>query len=175
MRLLVKQGDVLDEEADVIVSSANVYLNLSGGVGGAILLRGGSEVQAELHDGLRRQGLKWVPAGSVVVTGPGPLKARALIHAVAIDAFYGTSVALVRTAIENALTRAASLDARSIALPALATGYGRLPMEDYALALSEATGREYPPIEEVRVVLRDEDDVRLVRSVLDRVSASGGG
>ena len=32
-------GDILDVPADVLVCSANVYLNLSGGVGGAFALR----------------------------------------------------------------------------------------------------------------------------------------
>jgi len=35
----VRHGDVLDVAADALVCPANVYLNLSGGVGGAFSLR----------------------------------------------------------------------------------------------------------------------------------------
>lgn len=45
MRWTLKSGDILDEPADVLVCSANVFQNLSGGVGGAILLRYGDAVQ----------------------------------------------------------------------------------------------------------------------------------
>jgi hypothetical protein len=41
MKWTVKSGNILDENADVLICSANVFLNLSGGVGGAILLRCG--------------------------------------------------------------------------------------------------------------------------------------
>lgn len=174
MRVLVKQGDVLDEQADVIVTSANVYLNLSGGVGGEILLRGGCDVQAELHEFLRRSGNKWVAPGTAIVTGPGPLKARAIVHAVAVDAFYGSNVAQVRAAVESALTEAAALGARTVAMPAVATGYGRLPMADFAEALAGALEGEYPPAEELRVVLRDAEDVAAVRSAVERSSSLPG-
>lgn len=45
MRWIVKQGDILAEPADVLVCSANVSLNLSGGVGGEILRRYGDGMQ----------------------------------------------------------------------------------------------------------------------------------
>ena len=44
MRLHIKSGDILEEAADVLVCPANVYLNMSGGVNGAILLKGGRGV-----------------------------------------------------------------------------------------------------------------------------------
>jgi hypothetical protein len=34
VRWTVKCGDILDEPADVLICSANIFLNLSGGVGG---------------------------------------------------------------------------------------------------------------------------------------------
>jgi hypothetical protein len=49
MRWTVTHGDILDVPADVLVCSANVWLNLSGGVGGTILLRHGPAMQDQLH------------------------------------------------------------------------------------------------------------------------------
>jgi O-acetyl-ADP-ribose deacetylase (regulator of RNase III) len=41
MEVEIKQGDVLEQGADVLICSLNIYLNLSGGVGGEILRRHG--------------------------------------------------------------------------------------------------------------------------------------
>ena len=49
MELRLHHGDVLDVEADVLICSANVSLNLSGGVGGALMGRYGEGLQQELH------------------------------------------------------------------------------------------------------------------------------
>jgi O-acetyl-ADP-ribose deacetylase (regulator of RNase III) len=166
VRVLVKTGDVLDESVDALVSTANPHLNMSGGVNGAILLRGGEDVQQELHEHLRQSGKPTVPPGAVVVTGPGPLKAGRILHTVAVDVLYGSSVAVVRDSLTNALTRAAELGARTVATPALATGYGPLAMEEFARGLRGALGREYPPVEELRVVVRNDEDAATVLGVL---------
>jgi O-acetyl-ADP-ribose deacetylase (regulator of RNase III) len=122
LRVVVKAGDILDERVDVLISSANPDLNMSGGVNGAILLRGGQTVQDELKAYLREHDARWVEPGDVVKTGPGPLAVRAILHAVAIDRAYRSDTALVQRTIQTALQRAAELDAETVALPALATG-----------------------------------------------------
>ena len=68
MCIVVKSGDILDERVDVLVSSANTQLNMSGGVNGAILHRGGQGVQAELRAHLAKLGRHWVEPGAVVLT-----------------------------------------------------------------------------------------------------------
>jgi O-acetyl-ADP-ribose deacetylase len=162
MRTTVKSGDILDEEVDVLISTANVNLNMSGGVNGAILLRGGHDVQQELQGYLKRVGKNWVPPGTVVRTGPGPLRVKHILHAVSIDGFYQSSVELVERTIERSLTEAARLGAKTVALPALATGYGPLSILEFAQALRGATIREFAPIEELRVVLRRADEADIV-------------
>jgi O-acetyl-ADP-ribose deacetylase len=67
--VIVKVGDLLNEVADIIISPANPWLNLSGGVNGAILARGGESVQAELRAYLRDSGKPAVEPGTVVLTG----------------------------------------------------------------------------------------------------------
>jgi O-acetyl-ADP-ribose deacetylase (regulator of RNase III) len=81
-------GNILNEPADVLVCSANVFLNLSGGVGGEILLRYGRGMQDELHQQLARSGKKFVQQGDVILCGPHGLPVKAVLHAVAVDAFY---------------------------------------------------------------------------------------
>jgi len=166
MRIVVKAGDLLDERVDVLISSANTQLNMSGGVNGAILHRGGKGVQAELRAHLKQLGRHWVEPGSVVLTGPGPLAVKHIVHAVAIDAFYGSSVERVRETVSRALELAAKQGAATVALPALATGYGPLSVHQFAEGLRGALAAQYPGVEELRVVLASEDDAVVVREVL---------
>jgi O-acetyl-ADP-ribose deacetylase (regulator of RNase III) len=165
--ITIKVGDVLDEVADVIISTANPWLNMSGGVNGAIRLRGGELIQKELHAYLREMGRPAVEPGTVVVTSPGPLKARQILHAVAIDPFYDSSVELVRHTLERAFDTARRLEARTVAMPTLATGYGHLSMEQFALALAEAMDTDWSPIEHLVVVVRKPDDADTIRRILE--------
>jgi O-acetyl-ADP-ribose deacetylase (regulator of RNase III) len=163
MKCSVKVGDVLDEHADVLICPANPWLNLSGGVNGAILMRGGQAVQDELHSHLRRAGRTAVEAGTVVCTGPGPLRVKHILHAVAIDPFYGSSVELVKQTIESALGTARSLGAVTVSMPMLATGYGPLTAEQFGRAVADVVGRDWPPIEQLTIVVRRDDDAAVLK------------
>src|SRR5262245_60923923 len=112
MRWTVKQGNILDEPADVLVCSANVFLNLSGGVGGEILLRYGEGMQLELRLHLAERGLHFVPQGEVVRCGPCGTPFQAVLHAVAVDGFYQSSPAVIETVVARSLQMAASLGAK---------------------------------------------------------------
>lgn len=167
--LSVLAGDVLDEAVDVLVATANVKLDLSGGVNGGILSRGGAAVQAELRAHLARLGRTWVDPGTVVVTGPGPLRVRHIVHAVAVTGFYESSRELVSKTITAALRQAVSLGARTVALPALATGYGPLSIVEFARALDDVLGAGAGDgLTELRVVLRRAEDVAKVRPAVER-------
>lgn len=165
MKLIVKVGDLLNESADVIVCTANPQLNMSGGVNGAILLRGGEAIQAELHEYLKQSGQRTVAPGTVVRTSRGPLNATHLLHAVAVDVFYGSSVELVKQTLDGVFELAAELEAKTIAMPSLATGYGPLTIAEFGLALRGAMREERPPIEQITVVVRTEDYAEQLRYV----------
>ena len=165
--IAVKVGDLLDEAADVIVSTANPWLNMSGGVNGAVLSRGGEKVQEELHLYLRNLGKSAVEPGTVVLTSPGPLRARQILHAVAIDPFYDSSIEAIECTLRTVLTESRRLGAKTVAMPALATGYGHLSMEQFAAGFvrAVATG-ECAPIERVVVVVRKEEDAEIIRHAM---------
>ena len=54
MKWILKCKNIVDETADVLVCSANVSLNLSGGVGAELLGRYGVTMQKALHDVLSK-------------------------------------------------------------------------------------------------------------------------
>jgi O-acetyl-ADP-ribose deacetylase (regulator of RNase III) len=70
MQITINVGNVLTEAADVLISTANPWLNLSGGVNGATREIVGPELQSQLHQFLKDQGVASVPAGTVVRSDP---------------------------------------------------------------------------------------------------------
>jgi O-acetyl-ADP-ribose deacetylase (regulator of RNase III) len=149
MRTIVKQGNIFDEVVDVLVSTANPQFNMSGGINGEILCRGGLELQQELHAYVAKTGRRYLEPATVVATGSGPLKnVHHIIHVIAIDVWYQSNAELVAKTITNALNLASELQARTVALPGLAMGYGRLPAIDFGRGLATAIQRDYGPIEE---------------------------
>jgi len=166
-------GDILDERADVLVCSANVFLNLSGGVGGAILLRYGNEMQEALHRFLRESEKNFVEQGDVVVMPACGLPYKAVLHAVAVDGFYQTSPQIVSQVVAKSLERAATLGAKRVALTALATGYGRMSISDFAESLAGVLKTEFPPIESVVVCVRGPSDYECLRTAISRSATLG--
>ena len=164
MQITVTIGDILEQPADVLVSTANPWLNMSGGVNGAIRQRC-PEIADELHGLLHQMGKSAVPAGTVVQTSAGTLPFDAILHAVAIDPFYDSSVELVASTVGTVFEKASALLAQTICLPALATGYGPLTAEQFAqaLVLSE---KSWATIREVFVVVRTEDAAQQIRATL---------
>ena len=167
MEIDVLVGDVLNVPADVLISTANPWLQMTGGVNLKIILRPRGEfVAEELQAHLRAAGGRYVEPGTVVRTGPGSLPVRHILHAVAIDPSYDSSVDLVAGTIERALAMARELGARVVSIPALATGFGPLSMEDFATALARATAQDWSPLETLKVALLQPEDAETVRGVL---------
>src|SRR3954470_8679124 len=145
MRWRVRHGDILDIPADVLICSANPFLTLSGGVGGALLLRYGPSLQSELNEHLARHGRRYLERGSVVVTEPPNTPYRAIIHAVAVNGFYESSPPVITEVIRAAFLAAAERGAGTVALTALATGYGRLTLSQFGEGLADPLSEEFPP------------------------------
>ena len=136
MQIQVEVGDVLEVDADALISTANPWLNLSGGVNGAILSAVGSTIQEELHSYLQSQGVSAVLAGTVVQSKAGKLPFNCILHAVAIDPFYDSSIDLVRQTVASALDLAIKAGAKTISTPTLATGYGPMSIADFGTAVA---------------------------------------
>lgn len=168
MKVEVFAGNIVEVPADVLVSTANPWLQMTGGVNLAIIVRPkGDDVYAELQDHLRAFGREMVDPGTVVCTGPGSLPVKKILHAVSIDPSYDSSVELVTKTIVNALSQARHLNARTVTLAALATGFGPLLMEDFASALQQALVHDWAPLEILKVVVKHEEEVAKIRGVLD--------
>ncbi|WP_436717365.1 macro domain-containing protein [Roseiconus lacunae] len=157
MQVEIKVGDVLQCPADVLISTANPWLNLSGGVNGAILSAVGPAIQDELHAYLKAQGISAVPAGTVVQSGAGSLPFQCILHSVAIDPFYDSSIDLVGTTLRTALRMVIERGAQTVASPTLATGYGPLTITDFGRAVSSLLSDSKFDAITLTIVVRSEE------------------
>ncbi len=155
---IVTCGNIVNEPADVLICSANVFLNLSGGVGGELLLRYGPQMQQELHQYLAKRGIRHVSRGEVIVTSSCGTTFRKVLHAVAVDGAYQSSSGVVQNIVARSLEISASLGAKRVALTALATGFGRLTLRQFGEGVLPLLAANFPPIEEVVICVRHESD-----------------
>ncbi len=124
-RLVVVHGDITEEPVDAIVNAANEHLAHGGGVAGAIVRRGGREIQEESRRWVQEHGP--VPTGGAAITGAGRLPARYVIHAVGPRWGMGNEEALLYQAVQSALRLAHERSLRRISLPAISTGIFGFP------------------------------------------------
>ena len=120
VKLIACKGDITQQDTDAITNAANEYLKHGGGVAGAIVRRGGYEIQKESDEIVRERGP--VPVGEAVVTGAGKLKAKYVIHTVGPRWGEGDEDNKLYRAIQSVLREADKLKISSVAIPAVSTG-----------------------------------------------------
>jgi O-acetyl-ADP-ribose deacetylase (regulator of RNase III) len=158
MKWTIKAGNILDESGDVLVVSANVGLNLSGGVSGDLLARYGPDMQRALHDYLYDHKLQLVQPGEVIPYSGAGLPHQAVLHAVAVDGFYQSTPARAQQVVRVALQMAAGkYQAQKVLLTALATGNGNLTLAEFGEALRPLVLENFGTVEEVCICLRGAD------------------
>lgn len=125
----VEEGDIAGFSGDAVVNAANNHLVMGTGVAGALLRRGGGEIQDECHEYVREHGP--IAVGEAALTGGGHLPARFVIHAAAMGDQPATSES-VRSATRSSLLLAVDKGLHSVAFPILGTGVGGFPFESSA-------------------------------------------
>jgi O-acetyl-ADP-ribose deacetylase (regulator of RNase III) len=116
-------GDLLDQDVDVIVNAWNRniipwWLLIPQGVSRSIKKRGG-------HAPFRELGrLGSIPLGGAVLTGPGKLPHKGIIHVAGISMLWRSSEVSIRNSVRNAMALANEKHFRSIAFPMIGAGTG---------------------------------------------------
>jgi O-acetyl-ADP-ribose deacetylase (regulator of RNase III) len=161
--LQIVEGDLTQEEVGAIVNAANAYLKHGAGVAGAIISRGGGQIQLESDAWVQENGP--VSHERPAYTGAGRLPCRYVIHAVGPVWGSGDEQRKLAAAIGGSLEVAESLGVNSLAFPAISTGIFGFP-KDLAASIFyrviESYFREHPNsgLRQVRLTLFD-------RSTLD--------
>ena len=166
------QGDVTNVQVDAIVNAANEQLLHGDGVAGAIVRKGGFQIQDESNKITRSRG--WLNVGEAVETSGGRLPCRYVIHAVGPrwnQHGKEASKFLLRQACLASLDLAAlKLKLSSIALTAISSGIFGMPKDICAQVIfkaveefSESQNTEFSTLRDVRIVIIDEPTIRVFR------------
>jgi O-acetyl-ADP-ribose deacetylase len=146
------RGNLLDEPVDAIVNAANGHLAHGGGVAGVISRAAGPDLQAESDRMVREHGP--FPTGSAVITTPGRLPFKGVIHAVGPRQGEGEEEAKLYRALVAAFTCARERGWSSLSFPAISSGIFAVPLDVCARAYLKAMRAS--PLSKVRLCLRDQ-------------------
>lgn len=134
-RIVIIDGDLVEQEVDAIVNAANNDLVLGGGVAGAIRRRGGPEIQRECD----AHGP--VQVGDAAITGGGELLARYVIHAASMSLGGRTTAESLRSSMDRVFQLAKEHEMQSIAIPAVGTGIAGFPIDQCARIMASSLKR----------------------------------
>lgn len=146
IQVFVYEENILQLPVACIVNAANEYLSHGSGVAFAILDAAGKSFNAACKAYIRRNGL--VKTGSCAATEAGNLPYAYIIHAVGPiwnSAKAEECKALLRSAVESSILKAAELGMDSVGLPAISSGIFGMPVDvcatQYAHAVISASAK----------------------------------
>lgn len=167
------QGDITQQEVDVIVNAANSGLRGGGGVDGAIHRAGGPAIMSALA--VIRDARGGCPTGQAVTTVAGDLSATHVVHAVGPIWHGGTKGEedLLRSAYQNSLAEAEGVGGRVVAFPSISTGVYSYPLEQAAIVALRAIKdyiTQHPKVfDEIRFVLFSDRDFSTYQQVYNEM------
>jgi len=162
--LQIAQGDITTDEVDAIVNAANEDLAHGGGVAWAISKRGGTTVQKESDEWIRKNGP--VSHAAPAWTSGGLLPAKYIIHAVGPVWGDGDEDNKLSDAVTGSLRLADELKCKSISMPAISTGIFGFPKDRAAGIILSSIERYFEQnqssnLETIRVMLFDDATVNV--------------
>lgn len=164
--IVIKSGDITQEDVDVIVNAANTGLRGGGGVDGAIHRAAGPSVMEEC----RKIGA--CPTGEAVITHAGQLKAKKIVHT-AGPVWHGGHRGepdLLKKCYENSFKLAKKYGLKSIAFPAISTGVYGYPLEE-ATRIALGVGREFEKVfDEIRYICFSQRDFEMYERVWKKLT-----
>ena len=162
-------GDITKVTVDAIVNAANTSLLGGGGVDGAIHRAGGSVILEDCQKIRNKQG--GCKTGQAVITRPGKLPAKFVIHTVGPVWNNGTNneEMLLSLAYTNCLKLAVENKVDSIAFPNISTGIYGFPKQLAAkIAIDTVAGflEKNSSIKKVVFVCFDSENYEMYRAYL---------
>lgn len=138
-RVVVKFGDITQEETDAIVNAASSTLMGGGGVDGAIHEAAGERLTDECARIRRIDYPNGLPTGAAVITSGGDLPAAHVIHTV--GPIYGSNkgrdAQMLSDCYANCLRLAAENGIRTVSFPSISTGAFGYPKAEAAQVSSQ--------------------------------------
>jgi O-acetyl-ADP-ribose deacetylase (regulator of RNase III) len=160
-----QQGDILDMRADGLLCSANPFLNLSGGVGGAFLLRYGSEMQDLLHSELHKRGERYLNSGSTVFVNGTTSSYAVVCHAVAVNCFYETDGASLLKCYMDAFSGFSKRRCKTVVAACLGCGYGKLKPSVFCDSIATICRLSFKNITRITFVSGDSELIEMLGEI----------
>jgi len=161
MSIVVKRGDLTRIPCDAIVNPANSFGYMGGGVAGAIKRVGGIEIEKEAVSKAP------IPVGTAVETTAGSLPCKYVIHAPTMkQPAMRIGKENVKLATQAALELDVKLNLKSIAIPGMGTGVGRVPVEDAAKAIAGIAKEFENKFEKIILIDRNEKMVNSLKTYI---------
>jgi O-acetyl-ADP-ribose deacetylase (regulator of RNase III) len=135
--IIIKKGDITNEETDIIVNPANSALKHGGGAAAAIVKAGGMQIQKDSNNLIKKIGL--LDVTSCVVTDGYKLPCKFIIHVVGPKMGEGNEEKKLKKAVENVLNMAETYGLKSISMPAISSGIFGFPKDKCAEILIKTT------------------------------------
>jgi O-acetyl-ADP-ribose deacetylase (regulator of RNase III) len=167
-RIIIKKGDITNENSDAIVNAANTSLLGGGGVDGAIHKAAGPELLQEC------QSLGGCNAGEARITKGYNLKAGYIIHTPGPIYKNGRKgeAQILKNSYWNSMSLVKDYNLKSVSFPAISTGVYRYPKEEAAEiainAVIEFTEKE-GYIADISFVLFDDDNYNIYNKILGKI------
>lgn len=133
-------GDITDLDNDVIVCSSSTTLNLSIGVGGDLVKKGGIDIQQECNQYLNTKPNKALDQDEVFCSKAGKLRCKMVAH-VGGKSWENNpekAKASLLNVVKSSLTQTDGKKFASIAIPALFTGSNKYPVKEVTEWIVEA-------------------------------------
>jgi len=154
MAIIVESGDLTQIVCDAIVNPANSFGYMGGGVAGAIKRIGGIEIE---NEAVSRGPIE---VGKAVATTAGTLPCKYVIHAPTMkQPAMRIGIENVKLATQAALDLGVELNLKTIAIPGMGTGVGRVPVKDAAKAIVGVAKEFENKFEKIILIDRNEDMV----------------
>jgi len=152
MTIVVRRGDITQIDCDAIVNPANSFGYMGGGVAGAIKRIGGIEIENEAISKAP------INIGKAIATTAGNLPCKYVIHAPTMEKpAMKIGVENVKLATHAALDLGVELNLKTIAIPGMGTGVGRVPVEDAAKAITGIAKEFENKFEKIILIDRNQD------------------
>ena len=130
-------GNIVEYRSDYLISSGNIFLNMSGGVNGELLARFGEGLQIELHSYLKDEGLKHVDPGFSYRFKSKIGQYKGVVYTVGIDGWYESNKQILSGALKGSIEKLNPSKGDLIAFPALGTGYGKMKPSEFGRILAQ--------------------------------------
>ena len=156
MQIHVAKCDISEIPVDAVVNPANSLGIMGGGVAGALVKRGGKEIEKEAMSSAP------IAVGAAVVTKAGKLYTKHVIHAPTMEEpAMKIGVENVSRAMRAALIAAAARGFDTIAIPGMGTGVGGVSPDEAARAMvAELRAHRGPKPSTIYLVDLDENILR---------------